>query len=578
MGAPSRTFAVQVTPELRRVLALPRRTWTEEEARHLARGLTALLKTPEGTQELRPIQAVALMEGTTEGGLFAPIVAGGGKTLITALAPVVYGATRPLLLLPAKLVDKTEREFRALAQHWKIANFIRIESYEKLGRVEGAEILDRFQPDMVLADEAHRLKNKDAAVTKRVMRWLLEHPAVPFLPMSGTFSDRSLREFSHLLRRALREPPCPRSASEIDEWALAIDELKSDDRAMSVGALELLRGPEEAAEVDEVVACRRAFRRRLVETPGVVATAEGLLSCSLSISAISPPLAPAVKEAMRKLKEDWELPDGTKLADGLAVYRHMRELALDFFYRWDPMPPRVWREHRKEWASACRDILTNNRRDLDSELQVIRFLDDVVRREAQGTLRAPMYARGIEALRAWRAVKDSHRLRTVAVWLDDTALKAARAWGESSRSGRAGGIIWTEHTAFAERLAADTGWAFFGEQGRDARGRAIEDAAGSRDPIIASIASNGEGRNLQAWCKGLVVSPPALGSRWEQLLARKHRPGQKADEVTFDVMLRCPEHVQAMNQARADARYVEQAMGQQQRLCYADIDLPTDWR
>src|SRR5690606_21047979 len=175
---------------------------------------------------------------------------------------------------------------------------------------------------------------------------------------------------------------------------------------------------------------------------------------------------------------------------------------------------------------------------------------------------------------------DSFRPQTVAVWLDEGALEAAATWGSSSRHGSRAGIIWTEHTAFAEKLAQRTGWAYYGQQGLDARGRAIEADSGA-EAIVASIASNAEGRNLQAWARNLVTSPPASGSTWEQLLGRTHRDGQEADEVTVDVFFTCREHVQAMHQARADARYIELSTGQAQKLSYADIDIPEDetkWR
>jgi hypothetical protein len=119
MGKVFRQRGVMSTPELARVLNIPRRVWAEDkELDALASALTDWLKTPKGTMALRPIQAKALEELHDFGGLLAPIRVGGGKTLISMLAPVVLGAERPLLLVPAKLRDKTLREFAELRRHW----------------------------------------------------------------------------------------------------------------------------------------------------------------------------------------------------------------------------------------------------------------------------------------------------------------------------------------------------------------------------------------------------------------------------------------------------------------------------
>jgi superfamily II DNA or RNA helicase len=58
----------------------------------LSMKLTQKLRTENGTMTLRPIQAQALSELEQCQGLFAPIRVGGGKTLISLLAPALLQA------------------------------------------------------------------------------------------------------------------------------------------------------------------------------------------------------------------------------------------------------------------------------------------------------------------------------------------------------------------------------------------------------------------------------------------------------------------------------------------------------
>src|ERR1700681_3334018 len=92
----------------------------------LAEEMSKLLRVPGGTETLLDTQARALFDLGTHGKGFFPIRVGGGKTYVTFLAPRMLGAKRPVLLLPAKLVQKTEREMGHAAKHWRIAKHLRI--------------------------------------------------------------------------------------------------------------------------------------------------------------------------------------------------------------------------------------------------------------------------------------------------------------------------------------------------------------------------------------------------------------------------------------------------------------------
>lgn len=560
---PRSTRAVSHSPELSRILRLPAKgpgTYPSG----LIEAMSDIYRRPgAGPAMLRDIQAQALYDLACAGGLLGPIRVGAGKTLISLLAPAVLAARRPLLLLPAKLRDKTRREAMVLSQAWQIPGHVRIESYETLGRVGAAKTLDVYCPDLIVADECHKLKNPRAAVTKRVSRYMREHLGrVHFVALSGTITKRSLRDYGHIVHWTLpyEDAPIPRGWAEIEDWSLALDERPGRElETIHPGALSLLADAFGVGAGDGKARAREGFSRRLRATVGVVASSDISVGASLAIQAMPTPPPAKVEAALATLRSDWVLPseDAEPLTDALSLWRYVRQLALGFFYVWDPPPPKAWMLARKVWARECRAILSDNRRHLDSELQVAQAVD------------AGHYPSASRWLEEWRQIRPSFKPTTVPVWLSDFAVTAAMRWATDSR-GAPPGIIWTEHQAFAEALAKASHMPYFGAGGVDSTGRPIESVQG-KETVIASVEANAEGRNLQAWSRNLVASPMPNGVRWEQLLGRTHRDGQQADEVTCDVMVSVPEHTQAMAQAMADGRYQAQITGQNQKLLYADL-------
>ncbi len=550
---------VRNTAELRRILALPRRTMTDADYAFLVEEFTSVLRTANGAQTLRRVQALALHDIGICGGGFLPVGVGEGKTLISLLVAYVLSARRPLLLLPASLIEKTHRERSRAAQDWLVPDGLRLFSYDMLGRAQSACELETYKPDLIVCDEVHRLKNRRAACTRRVSRWMHDHPETMFVGMSGTIMRKSLHDFAHILRWALKDgAPIPKTDQETEEWASALDEPNpgvpgAELTQLEPGALAELC-PGQAPTVENV---RKGFRARLVETPGVVATAgEGeRVDCSLYIRAHLLDVAPVTEQHFARLRGAWETPDGWPLSQGVDVWRHARELALGLHYVWDPRPPKPWMEARKNWSGFVRNVLSNSR-TLDSELQVAHAVS-LGKLEDDGVL-----AR-------WQAVRDSFVPNTVPVWHDTSALEFCANWGKHS------GIIWTEHSFFSERLSRETGIPYFGESGFSADGTYIEDAPAG--PVIASIRANKDGKNLQhKWSRNLIVSPPEGWDVWQQAIARTHRPGQTADEVEVDVIWACLEHINAWHKAWAGTLAARDTVGSDAKLLLADVTLPSE--
>lgn len=559
---------VASSADYKRIRDLPARA-ENDYAPDLIAQVTKALRTAGGTQTLRAVQAKALYDLATHRRLFAPMKVGSGKTLVTFLGPRVVNAKRPLLLTKASLIEKTEHEWRIAAKDWNIATHLKFMSYELLGRVSGANKLDVMLPDMILADEAHMLKNPRAAVTRRVARYMEAHPETIFVPLSGTIMKDSIKNFAHLMEWSHGQNACvPLYAATLQEWCEALDEGKGANaftRRDPGVLLELYPGAYDdngAFGDDNNRRARRVFQLRAKATPGVVvADAVDDYAGSLEIDALEYDVNAATEANFKTLRTTMCRPDGWALSEAVQVWAVARQLALGLHYEWDPKPPEEWLDARKQWAAFVRDFLATpwaSRNGYDSELQV-----------ANGVLHGEVEDE-YGLLNAWRAIKPTFEVNPKDVWHDDSALRVCAAWLKAHPKG----IVWTEHQFFARELSRQTGVPYFGARGLDAKGNFIQDASG---PVIASIAANSTGRNLQEkWNENLVTAPPTDSERWEQMIARTHRPGQVEDSVLVEVLVGCKEHLDSIPRALRSSQVKADMLGFEQKLKLADITWPPE--
>lgn len=550
--------SVQDSAELRRILAIPRRVYTDADADRLVDLLTSALKTPHGTMRLMRHQAIALAEIAQYGGAFLPLPVGAGKTLISFLAPVVYASMRgvpvhrPLLVIKASLLDKTNQDEIDLRQHWTLPPFMRKITYEKISRATSADFFRTYDPDFLIADEAHAWKNVKASSSRKGLRFLNERTHVPFVVLTGSPIGTSIKDTAHLMSRALGHmSPLPRNYIDVTEWACAID--VEARNPFDEGALALLAQPGEDVRI--------ALQRRIVETPGVVTMRGVTIDTPITIRSHVRDIAPEQIEALTNLRKLGQTPDGELAEDSLAIARHASELALGFYSTWDPRPPAEWLARRRAWHSICRDVLDANQREIDSAEQLTLHL-----------ARHPEhYPEAARAWRSWKEIEPEYTRTPVARWFSDHTLRWCLAWLEKDRKdiARGGSILWTNRPAFGLRLAELSGLPYFGEEGIDVRTGARIGAA--RGQILASSGACGTGHNLQSFARNLCLDIPRSPILWEQRIGRTHRPGQRAALIEVDLAFGIIEDAIRFESACAHALNAQLLEGQPKKLCLADV-------
>lgn len=566
----TRRRGVQMSFELERIEAIERR---QLDLEHYPIDLTEKYRKPEGTMRLWPTQSAILVEAALSNGLLGPVSAGSGKTLASLLVGDAMGGQKIVLLVPPQLRSQLMSvDIPMLNKHWKLPlDRLRVVAYSELSNAKSADILDQMKPDVIIADEAHMLKARSAARTKRFNRYFKEHPECRFVGLSGTITRKSLRDYQHLSELALKKnSPLPMSFHTLNEWAEAID---VGDDPMPPGALlrfctdeerAIATDPEASISFEKRAkaheAVRSGFRRRLIETPGVVATSESAVGTSLVIRAVKPIVPEAVQRALSDLRNKWEIA-GDELTDILEMSRIARQLAAGIFTRWK-WPGGIvdtdWLEARSAWHKEIRDVLKQSRRGMDSPLLVTNAV-------IAGKYHSDSYWIWAEQKKKYNPEPPRET-----VWVSDFLVKYAVDWAKEHGTKPTPAIVWYQHVALGEAIAKLGGFPLFG-----AGSQASEDLtkvnASKTHVIVCSIKAHGVGKNLQQFNKNLLTTCPSSGADMEQLIAREHRPGQLADEVVMDVCQHTTELQDAFSSSLQDAAYIEQSQGQRQKLNFATL-------
>lgn len=614
--------------EMDRILSLPVRLEPNVERVEIESFLRLNADAFGNDERLLPTQVDALLEfEAVKGGLF-PIGVGFGKSgiaLMTSQIAMERGWARKILLLvPVHLVSGLMRrhipewrrrvnlsvDFHVISGKSKKVRHniaksnvagVYVFPYSLLSQPDALELLELIKPDMVVADEVHRLKNPRSACTKRIMHIIKNSKPDPliFVGMSGSMTKKTIMEYHHLSDAALNDAsPLPRKAGMAFTWGLVVDAGSSPTPSLVAGAMgKLINWAYESFPAERelfssrtgVDNARNAYRKRLTTAPGVVATGDARPDASLSIHNFEVgPCGARILELDRKAKKDFETPEGEPIDHAIHVYKWRRELSSGFYNSLVWPKPEDHARNRKIQVGEATERIMRAKVHL-SALQKYHaglrefFKEAPVGLDTPTDVARSIYHHGADEVGQdladlWYQVKDADfvgrpdRLE-IPVRVDDFKIRAAVNWAKLHEHG----LMWVFHHEMGEWLVealkkegldpvyapsgADELIESIGDPGRGGKGDRL---------VVSSVPAHGEGRNLQAFQNQVFVEWPRSATLAEQALGRVHRTGQTMDEVAVHTMIAT--EFDEMNRAAtlSDALYVQQTIGAVQRVLYAD--------
>lgn len=559
---------------------------------------------PVCATEFNPVQAWTLRELPRAGGILAFISVGGGKTFLGIETPLAmpHVKTWAILIKPDQRIHYRKAYIR-LREHFRVPSIVfdqtdlqgsylvpgapvlHVLPYSILSNPKSTQLLEKIDPDGLIADEAHKVAG-DSAMSLRYCRFVggrIEHGRpVVCCNWSGSLIKRSMKNVWRLSAFALGfGSPYPIVEAEADRWSDVIDPSPRPDRFSETAkklSFAFGRGDIErsfAAAVMSDSSIRTGHRDRVMKTLGVISTRSSSVTCSISIlERKAPPLPESVKEALAGVRNEAVRPDGEELGDAMEIAFATQTIAAGYYHCW-VFPTHTdeeraegglideWFKRRKAFNKELRAKTKNGEPHLDSR----KLCEEAAKRAWQAErYTGPLPVWPAETWPAWAEIEDKVRYEKRVRWIDDFLARDAAAWAQENR-----GIVWCTSTTFGRRVAELAGINYHGG-GPNAESKIL--AEDGKKSIVASIKAHGEGRDgLQFKFSEQLIGdvPPASGDRYEQFLGRLAREGQAADTVTLRLYRHVPELRDAFEQAKTLAEFIEAYTPNRQLLLAADV-------
>jgi hypothetical protein len=566
-------------------------------------------------------QVEALLTFDRLEGLFGPIGVGHGKTFISLLCAALAferGMRKTLLLVPPEvypqlvlrdipqarrdlvlfglpfmyLGGETQRKRKAIVTSDKRGCYVM--PYSLLSTKDSSFMLEAIRPELIIADEAHCLKNlQSSARTKRV-RTYCEERDPHFVALSGTITQKSIMDYWHLLLWCCGPgAPLPLTQSLALEWASVIDSETSSTSQLEADTGPLLplvrwarKHDDERTYEPNLRGFRKAYALRLETAPGVVKTDDASCNASLLIENLDPgEPGKQVEDLMDDVVTAWTTPQGEPIEFGLHKFKWLFELTAGFWHRlvW-PEPARYARNHKISEQEAHSRI---ERAKVHHEAQKLYHseLSKWLRADHIVGLDTPMLVAahvgryyGTDKLRVSRLVAALYmemkeldfagrpEREREPVRVDDYKIRHAVEWGREHGHG----ILWYHHNAIGDWLVEALTAAGLDPlhcRAGDVGNKLVVESEGRL--AVTSINAHSTGKNLQFHKNQLVVQWPRPAKVIEQALGRTHRLGQDADSLTVHTNIANVFDRALLAATLTDALYTHQSGGGLQKVVVA---------
>lgn len=496
--------------------------------------------------------------------------------------------------------------------------------YSLLSVRDTLDMLDAIDPDLVIADECHNLRDRKTARTKRWMAMMHKRDR-ELVAMSGTITSRSIEDFRHLIDLALKDgSPLPRSGSMAYSWGRVLDSGSAITDQHQAGPLEPLvtwanarrAGQRQQKKLRLTVSdIREAFKTRMHSAPGVVASPDSEVKASVSIENKDQDGNPwfeggefwkerqgwsDLEQLMSGVQEEWRTPNGDEIEHAIHTFKWMVELGTGFYNElvW-PLPDWVRTHHGVDsearallavklaqdahavhqfYSKELRQFFEDSPEGLDTPMEVARAINQ----NPDG-----LPSKLVKAYWLWKeAEQASHNefgflveRRKNAVRVCDFKIDRGVQWAKRALSDHGSGIIWVHNREIGRWMVdalkeADVPSVACPAGANEEITSLFNPETGTADAIaVASVKAHGTGKNLQRAGAQLFLQWPRDAKQAEQTLGRVHRSGVERfrDHVTIHSMSLLPYDHVLFGACLVDAVYQHQT-GSPRKMIYANYD------